>query len=84
MSGNPFPEVRSKNDLDDVSTARYVECVGCIDPVPLKEDDDPVEWAQEHVNVRPWHARFRITTTTNFSVTATPPGYPDVPYPDAP
>ncbi|WP_406161094.1 hypothetical protein OG806_09730 [Streptomyces sp. NBC_00882] len=73
MTSNPFPEVKSSEELGDVWDANYVECVGCIDLIPLTIGMDPVEWAKSHAKVRPWHARFRTLTITNFSVPGTEP-----------
>ncbi|MGX1472391.1 UNVERIFIED_CONTAM: hypothetical protein RKD50_001199 [Streptomyces canus] len=73
MTMNPFPEVKSSDELEDVWAANYVECVGCIDPVPLPNGMDAVEWAKAHARVRPWHTRFRIMTITNFGVPGVEP-----------
>ena len=73
MTANPFPEVGSVRELDDVWTAPFVECTGCIDLIPLAIDMDPVEWAKAHVKERPWHRAFRVVTITNFGVPADEP-----------
>ncbi|MFJ8808496.1 hypothetical protein [Streptomyces sp. NPDC102490] len=87
MTPNPFPEVSSNEELDDVWAGYYVECVGCVDMVPVRPGDDPVEWAKRHTAEKPWHTRFRTTRIVNFSVTADQPGpagFPTGLFPAAP
>ncbi|MGV9546877.1 hypothetical protein [Streptomyces ardesiacus] len=78
MSPNPFPEISSGEELDDVWAGDYVECVGCVDMVPVKPGMDPVEWAKGHTAERPGHTRYRTTRIVNFSVTTPkgPAGFP--------
>ncbi|MEU7852017.1 hypothetical protein AB0B69_31955 [Micromonospora parva] len=68
MTADPFPEISSADELDDVWTAQYVECVGCVDLVPVKDGTDPVAYGLEHIRLKPWHRRFRVVALTNFSV----------------
>ncbi|MYR43130.1 hypothetical protein [Streptomyces sp. SID5910] len=92
MSRDPFPEISSDEELDDVWAGYYVECVGCVDMIPAKDvadahdkDVSPVEWARRHTAEKPWHTRFRTTRIVNFSVSAdVPSGYPLEPLPSAP
>ncbi|MEU0225237.1 hypothetical protein ABZ177_12910 [Streptomyces sp. NPDC006284] len=90
MTANPFPEISSNEELDDIWAGYYVECVGCVDMIPVQGGDDPVEWAKKHTAEKPWHTRFRATRIVNFSVTADSPslvesgGYPWEPFPPAP
>ncbi len=80
MKPNPFPEISSSAELEDVWAGYYVECVGCIDMIPARDgadpadtDADPVEWAKRHTAEKPWHTRYRTTRIVNFSVAADAP-----------
>ena len=68
MTIDPFPEVRTRVELEYVPEGRFVECVACVGHELLDDESDPHAWAKEHESTHPGHGRFRIVAMTNFRV----------------
>jgi hypothetical protein len=65
-----YPEVSSSLQLKTIPSRDYLVCMQCTEGPKLEEDTDPLEWAQRHNSLKPWHDRFRIERFMNFSVPA--------------
>lgn len=79
MSGTkPFPSVHSSDGLKALPARMYVECTRCVGMHHVDDVPDPVAWAEEHTQLKPWHVTFRVTHITNFS-TGEPPTEDDAP-----
>ena len=78
MNNGPFPWVVTKEELEQVPTGAFVECADCLgDNRTLRDGDDPLRWARDHVAMLPHHNRFRVVTLKNFSIASVLTPTPD-------
>lgn len=72
---DPFPVVVTQRQLDDIKPRVWAECAKCADgrlPETPEGDTDYVAWSKEHVRKHPTHDRFRLATSTGYSVPSRP------------
>jgi hypothetical protein len=67
-STNPYPEVRTDADIDGLPSRGWVECAGCLENSGIASAADAKEWADAHIQERPYHTRFRTVSQVTFSV----------------
>ena len=69
MTTDPFPDLWSHPEISALPSHRWIECANCIENASLDDGmTDPQEWAVGHMQLRPWHTRFRIVSQVGFSV----------------
>ncbi|MEV6055013.1 hypothetical protein [Streptomyces sp. NPDC052107] len=72
MSDQPFPTIKSADELFDLPAVTYVEVAGRLRQLRVEDGEDPVEVARQLMEREPWDNRFRLVRIQRFSLPPDP------------